>query len=627
MSWHRALSKLRSVRRLRPRCELAALLGAALGVARPAGAEVPKPPEHGREFRVDFSARHLEVDAELGELSLSGDVKLTVGRYRLGGDRVRLKRGPRGIGVEGGGDIAFCACDNPPVTLGYTSVTIAPPSDVLVKNAVLRAGGVPVFWLPYLWLRSPDRLALMFPSVEWRGDDGLMLGSGIHVPFEANQGRPSARALDIGGYGYVNGGARVDARLLTPETTSFIRWDYKDGTALSVDAHGAAAGKTKTTWAYDADASLGVRGRTALSSLEAAARRYDHARFGVGSSNGALVAFGLGADAVRGAWLSDPLSVGPFALFASGGALGSRSSYTLDLGVSSVARAGEGRNDNADTRGLQRLGLESAYAAGPLLARAAVFEQGELLSQPVQTMSTLRVGAGLSLSTPLLRRFEALRHVIAPELLGRVERQFLDWDAARESRVLGTGGFSSALGTVARGAAARLRVAGGVAGDPAQPTPVTLAELGADTRLLGIRISGVAEPDRRAAETTARVRLGARGGTSFSGYAEARTERAPSVASGEARGDLLPPLHALGAYDREGLSTGGELTLVVASVVSVGGGADVDPLAEKLLSVRSFARYRHGCGCVALSAFASHRVGRGGGWDSVDAGIGLDLMP
>jgi lipopolysaccharide export system protein LptA len=87
--------------------------------AVPARAEVPPAPSaHGREFRVDFSARHLDVDAELGELSLSGDVEVTVGRYRLGGDRVRLKRGPRGIGVEGGGDIAFCSCDEPPVTLG-----------------------------------------------------------------------------------------------------------------------------------------------------------------------------------------------------------------------------------------------------------------------------------------------------------------------------------------------------------------------------------------------------------------------------------------------------------------------------------------------------------------------------
>jgi hypothetical protein len=70
---------------------------AALALTGSAVAEVPTasaPP--GREFRVDFSAKHLDVDAELGELSLSGEVEVTVGRYRLGGERVRLKRGPRG---------------------------------------------------------------------------------------------------------------------------------------------------------------------------------------------------------------------------------------------------------------------------------------------------------------------------------------------------------------------------------------------------------------------------------------------------------------------------------------------------------------------------------------------------
>jgi hypothetical protein len=39
--------------------------------------------------------------------------------------------------------------------------------------------------------------------------------------------------------------------------------------------------------------------------------------------------------------------------------------------------------------------------------------------------------------------------------------------------------------------------------------------------------------------------------------------------------------------------------------------------------VRSFARYRHACGCIALSAFGSTRRGRGG----FDAGLALDLMP
>ena len=592
--------------------------------AAPTRAEVPRvPAAAGREFRVDFSARHLDVDAELGELSLSGDVEVTVGRYRLGGDRVRLKRGPRGIAVEGGGDIALCSCDDPPVTLGYSSVTIAPPSDVLIKHAVLRAYGVPLFWLPYLWLRSPDRLSLIFPSVEWRGEDGLLVGSGLHVPFEANQGRPAARSLDIGAFGYIDGGVRVDARLFTPQSTSFVRWDHRDSSALTIDAHAATVGQTGAVWAYDADASLGSRGRTSLSSLEAAARRYDHARIAVASSGKSLFAFGAAADAERGAWLSDPLNLGPFALFSTSGALGNASSYVLDVGAMSALRAGEGRRDNAETRALQRGSFESALALGSVLARFGAFEQGELLSAPTQTVSRLRAGAGLALSLPLWRRFATLSHLVAPEVLGRFERQYAD--ATGDNRISTTAGITTALGTLARGAAARLRLAAGWAGalGARELEPVTEASLATDARLLGLRLSGVAQPRARTAEATARLRLGARGGTTLTSYAEARTRRSPSVTAANAQGDVLPSFHEWGAYDREGLTTGAELTLALGAVLQVGAGADIDTLSRELLQVRSFARYRHACGCVALGAFGSERRGRGG----FDAGLALDLMP
>lgn len=591
----------------------------------PAFAEVPKAPSpRGREFRVDFSAKHLDVDAELGELSLSGDALVTVGRYRLGGDHVRLKRGPRGIGVEGGGDIAFCSCDQPPVTLGYSSVTIAPPSDVLIKHAVLRAGGVPLVWLPYLWLRSPDRLGLIFPSVEWRGDDGLLVGSGIHVPFESNQGRPAARSLDVGGFGYTSGGARVDARLFTPQSTSSVRWDYRDGTALGIDAHAAVSGQTTAVWAYDADASLGSRGRTALSSLEAAARRYDHARLGVASNGNLLYGFGVAADAPRGAWLSDPLSIGPFALVSAGGTFGDRTSYALDLGAVSALRAGERRTDNAETRGLERGSLQSAFSLGPALTQVGVFEQADLLSVPAQAVSKLRAGAGVSLSLPLRRRYGAASHVVSPELLARIERRF--WDGATENHFTSTGGISTALGSGPRGAAAQLRVAAGWTGTPGALEPLAVASVLGDARLIGLRVTGVGEPRARTAEATARLRFGARGGTTLTGYADARTEHAPAIAAAEANGDVLPSFLELGAFDRQGLTTGGELTLALAQVLWVGAGADVDPAADqdhRLLAVRSFARYRHACGCLAVAAFGSARQGRGG----FDAGLNLDLMP
>lgn len=586
------------------------------------------PEVRGREFRVDFSARHLDVDADLGELSLSGDVVVTVGRYRLAGHKVRLQRGPRGIRVEGDADIAFCSCDKPPVTLSYSSVTLAPPSDVLVENAVLRAGGVPLIWLPYLWLRSPDRLGLIFPTVEWRGGDGLLIGSGLHVPFEANQGRPAARALDIGAYAYLNGGARIDVRLLTPQSTSLARWDYLDGSALGIEAHAAASGETAAVWAYDVDVSRGPRGRSSLSSLEAAARPYDHARIGAGSLAGPLLALGAAVDARRGGGLTQPLDTGPFAVVATSGSLGRATSYSVDLGAGSWMTTGQSRDRGGETRALERVALESAQALGPLLVRQALFEHGELVALPAQAVSKLGAGAALSLALPLQRQFGPVSHVVSPQVLARVERRY--WDADASSFVLGSAGVHTALGRPARGGATSLWLGAALAGDPGDLHPVTESAWSADTRWLGLRVSGVAEPLTRDAEATARLRLGARGGTTLAAYAEARTETAPALASEQTGGDLLPSFLAGGGYDRAGLSSGAELTLDLLGVGSgeqpiaqVGGGIDLDPLEEKVLGLRGFGRYRHACGCFAVAAFGSSRTGRAG----FDAGIALDLMP
>jgi hypothetical protein len=597
-----------------------AALSAPAAVAR---AEVPAAPDaRGREFRVDFSARHLEVDAELGELSLSGDVVVTVGRYRLGGDRVSLQRGPRGIKVQGGGDIAFCACESPPVTLGYSSVTLAPPSDVIVEHAVLRVGGVPLFWSPYLWLRSPDRAALIFPSAEWRGDEGLLLGSGFHLPFAANQGRPAARALDVGAFGYLEGGARVDARLLTPQSTSFVRWDHLEQSALGIDAHAAVSGESGAVWAYDIDASRGARGRESLTSLEAAARRYDQARLGVGSSGASLFAVGVQAAAARGDGFAEPVSVGPLTRVATGGALGQASSYGLDMAAGSWLPVGERRVLGAETRGAQRGTLESSLLLGPALLRLGGFEQGEWVSRPSQAVGSFRAGAGARASLPLVRRFTTLAHLVEPGITGRVERRY--WDGTASNLLVASGGIDTTLGTGPRGGAASGRFAFGVAGEPKDELePVGEATLGGDTRLLGLRLSGVADPQDRAAEATARLRLGARSGTTLTTYAEARTDDAPLLARGLAGGEVLPSFHELGGYDRAGLTTGGELGVRPWSSLLLGGGVDVDAWAEELLGLHAFARYRHDCGCFAVSAFGSSRVGRGG----FDAGLSFDLMP
>jgi hypothetical protein len=265
--------------------------------------------------------------------------------------------------------------------------------------------------------------------------------------------------------------------------------------------------------------------------------------------------------------------------------------------------------------------LESARRLGPLLGRVGVFEQGELVSEPAQALFKLRTGAGLSLTLPLLRRFERLSHLVSPEVAARFERRV--WDGGSDNRLIATSGLTTAIGAGPRAGAARLRLAAGVAGAPDDAVPIALTALSGDARWIGLRLAGIAEPRERAAEASAKLRLGARGGTALIGYAEARTARAPRFSAAEGQVDVIPTFQDLGGYDREGLSTGADLTLAIASVVHVAGGVDADPVDKKLLGVRAFGRYRHACGCVAVSAFGSKRSGRGG----VDLGLSLDFMP
>ena len=196
-------------------------------------------------------------------------------------------------------------------------------------------------------------------------------------------------------------------------------------------------------------------------------RRYDHARVGVGSTGSVLFAFGAAADAPRGSLFSDPLHVGPFALMATGGRLGERTHYAFDLGAISGLYAGEGRAGNAESRGLQRLSLESSARLGPALARVGAFEQGELLSEPARPVQR-RTGAGLQLSLPA-PRFES-------RATGRAEIR----DARRRTGTVRANRLSRRLayhaGGFTRLGAVRLRIAE-LAGLPQAAAPLTLAAL------------------------------------------------------------------------------------------------------------------------------------------------------
>ncbi len=75
--------------------------------------------------------------------------------------------------------------------------------------------------------------------------------------------------------------------------------------------------------------------------------------------------------------------------------------------------------------------------------------------------------------------------------------------------------------------------------------------------------------------------------------------------------------------DRNGWSAGSELSIPWTRAFSTTGSLDYDLSEQQLLAAWGGLGYRHPCGCLALSGFLGHRVGREG----FDAWVGFDLAP
>jgi hypothetical protein len=224
----------------------------------------------GGEPLVQFRADRLELDPELSRLSLQGHVFVAVDRIRLRSDRLSLRETNGAVIVEGSGRVALCGCADPPVTFGFAGATVRPPGDLVLSQPTVRVGGVPVLWLPVLWLRSPERVGLLPLVVAWRGADGLLLGSGVHVP--AGDG-----SVDLSGAGYVEGGADVEARVRTARTSSVVRWDRRGSDFFTVDLRGSGLAPGGGSVSWSADALRGPRALGGPSLLEVVALRDDRA--------------------------------------------------------------------------------------------------------------------------------------------------------------------------------------------------------------------------------------------------------------------------------------------------------------------------------------------------------------
>jgi hypothetical protein len=602
---------------------IVASLAPARARAQSTSSAATAPPEKPDrvEHWVDFRANRVEIEPEAGALELSGAVVVTSRRFRLTSEAVTLTRTGRGVHVEGKGDLALCACARPPVTFGFAAADLAPPTDVLLEHATLRVGPVPIFYSPYLWLRSPDRAGMLPPSFGYRSVEGAWLGSGFHVPFAAVDG--GRRALDVGVAGYVRGGARVDAVLAGLGGRSTLAFDVFRREALDVlSAH--AATREHQFFAERLDLVRGRRALEAPGELDRVALPSDRVRVVLGRADRSVFGLGVIGDARRGENLTELGVLGPSVVLGTGRGFGRFASYGISGGLSS-ARTPSGGSFVA--RGAAD--FTSALPLGVLRSELSARQRGELIQLEAGAARDLRSELRARLGLPLARRMTHLTHTVEPFAEAALETglrsndtnfaSFTDLDAPRRA-ALAALGVDSALGSNSSRGAVELSVNAGLLADRASSDPV----LGARSRL-----------DAGPAQFFAVARLlPAASASEISLRAEARVSQHLGLglgldgargeirrADGLWRTDFSRPAGAM--FDRSGWTARGRLRLPWGPGLFAELGSDVD-ISEKVWLASSAALgYRHRCRCLSLGASASRRLGRRG----FDAGLNLELAP
>lgn len=603
----------------------AVLASAALAALASRTGSAAEPPGISRgdpegERRVDFSADEVELDGRLEELELRGAVDVRVDRYRVTSERLRLRRTSKGIVVDGDGRVAFCPCPEPPVTFGFTSATAAPPSDLLLEEPTVRVGGVPVLWLPYLWLRSPDRPGALPPRVEWRGGDGLLTGGGVHVPIGAG---PRRTDVDLEAAAYWEGGFELVGRAAGPGSTAVVRWDRLEGDLVGVDAVASSRPVSGSAVALRVDALRGPRARAGTLALEPASRAYDRAEIAAGHAAGDLVA-GVGARSVaaRGGDLSAAGAAGPVSHLGWGAPLGEAGAAVLDLTARTF-----GVDGDALTVVEQRAELEGTAHAGPVLARLRGGGRGVAAATRTDDGGTVAAAVSTTASVPLGRRHGSWLHVVTPRIAGGVGGAAtagtvpaaVPAPALPAARGVLVAGVASDVGSYSARQALLVDLHGGMVGLDRTPDLGGGGRARAHLAVAGGDVLAAALGDGSGV-VVASTRWGPEDSVHLRAHAEGRrgvADRARVVADPDplaARDPLL---------DRDGWSAGGEARVPWAAILASAAGAEWDVTSRRLLAVTAATGYRHRCGCLSVLAWAGHRVGREG----FDARLTLDLLP
>ncbi|MGH7270495.1 MAG: hypothetical protein ACREJ3_08690, partial [Polyangiaceae bacterium] len=546
--------------------------------------------------------------------------------------------------LEGKGRLAFCPCLGTPLAVRFSGATLAPPHDVILRDPVLEVFGVPVAWLPLIWLRSPGRPGLLPPDVAWRGADGFFAGGGVHMPW-----RPGdvSHGIDFHAGGYVDGGVAVDAAIRTTTTETRVTWDrFRGDDGIGVRAHGATAitdrdGSDSAAW--DIDALRGPRSVAATTDVDAAARPFDRAEVGaVWRPGGWMVASGIRWVALRGQDGLDDGAAGPVLALRRSDAIGSAGTYDATLEGGALATAGgplsnpiaPGPTTFARAEGgtLLRTRLGALGASLALRVAGDVADDGErsgidgaAQARAIIALPLKRDYASGEDDDPWAHRTEPRIEVAA---FGTHTSDVLVVPATR-GMVLPNGGAWLAAGgwsnSVMRGGSrsvVEVDAVAGVVGDEESFLPVLRGRVTIDGVWAALRgeLARVAGAGAGAlgGAFIASGRLGSEAGLYLDMHVAQRDGVDPLIARALVDAPAEP---ASGFLSIEGWTGGARLGLPIGSRVTARGGADVDLDARELVATVGSVELHDPCNCVVVRASAAHRIGRGG----VDAWLSVDL--
>jgi hypothetical protein len=583
---------------------------------------------------VSFEADDVRLDGPSRSMDVSGHVRVDEPPFYLTSPELKLWRLPIGVRLEGAGRLSFCPCLGTPVAVRFSEATVAPPHDLVLKDPVLELFGVPVAWVPVVWLRSAGRVGLLPPDLEWRGHDGFFAGAGLHVPWRYGD---LVQGISIRAGGYVDGGLAVETAVITTGTSTRIRWDrFRSDDGVSIDARGSTAsveaeGGQAASWRLNA--LRGARAVASTTDVGAAAQPFDRAE-GQASWIGSGWTFGSGVRtvAVRGGDLGELGVGGPVIAARRSEALAGIGAYDVTLEGGQLSGAGFG----AITFARGATGIFIAARAGPLGAHVVFRGAGGVATDRAHETGEGTAEGRLVLDLPLARSyassepFDAWVHVTEPRLEAAVLASHVGDALVPVGRGMlfpeGLGGVVAAgwdnrLMRTSSRAGADLQAVAGIAATTQRYLPLVRVRVdleGPWTALHGDFARALAPGSDAGGALVSSARLGPDLGLNLNVHVAERDRVDPLMA----RSLLDPALEPeSGFMSSSGWSGGARASLPLGSRVALRGGADVDLEARTLVAALAGIEVHDPCNCLVARLNGAHRIGRGG----VDVWLSIDL--